>query len=139
MRNFLRDERGLGNFFSGAFVLMVLFAVAAAVVALIQVWGVKVAVQQAAFEGVRVGVASDRPVEDAEIAAVKFVDAVFPGIKKVGGSVSADADVVGSPPNAQLDLTVRSELPFKGFSGWLGKPVKFAIEGRSSARVEETP
>ncbi len=133
----MRNERGLSNLYSAAWVMFVLSLVGAFMVVMVQAWNAKLAVQQAAFEAARVGVASDDPVNSAVAAARSFAKGALPGWGDPN-TLRVRAFTTGSPPDTKLVVTVTYYLPVKLYSV-VGTTKVWELVGRSAMRIEETP
>lgn len=109
VQKFLNNEKGISEFIGGTVVIFILsfFMVATMVVA--QMWDIKIAVQEAAFEAARQGSVSDTPVQTAQRVAWDF------GRKTIRNwdwtRVNATATVTGNYPNQYLIVTVRYYFP----------------------------
>lgn len=134
---YVRNERGLSNMYSAAWVMFVLSLVGAFLVVMVQAWNAKLAVQEAAFEAARVGVASDDPVSAAKAAARNFARGTLPGWGDPN-VLDVQANLSGAPPDTKLTVQMTYKLPVRLYN-IVGTPMTWSLVGASTMRLEETP
>ncbi len=133
----LKDERGIAEFLSATWAMFFLFIIGAFLLTITQAWNAKVAVQQAAFEAARIGVASDDPVNAAVAAASNFASGALPGWNDPN-VLDVRAELSGSAPETKLTVAVHYKLPVKLYSV-VNTPAQWDLAGTATMYLEETP
>ena len=126
IRKFLRDRRAASQLISSAALIPILLFIVASIANISVVSNMQTLVNEAAFEGARIGIKSDTPEQTAQMAVVNFGDGI------AGWKIGDRLSVITSLKNDMLTVEVRYTFYL------LGGQQKVLI-GRSSLRIGDTP
>jgi len=126
MRKFLKDRRAASQLISTAALLPILLFIMASIVNISVVSNMQTLVNEAAFEGARIGIKSDTPEQTAQMAVVNFGNGISGW--KIGDRLSVNTAV-----NSGI-LTVEVRYTFTLLGGQ-----QKTLVGKSSLRLGDTP
>lgn len=126
MRKFLKDRRAASQLISSAALIPILLFILASTVNIAVVSNMQTLVNEAAFEGARIGIKSDTPEQTAQMAVVNFGNGISGW--KIGDRLSVNTAV-----NSGI-LTVEVRYTFTLLGGQ-----QKTLVGKSSLRLGDTP
>ncbi|WP_240951496.1 hypothetical protein [Caldanaerobacter subterraneus] len=126
IRKFLKDRRAASQLISLAALIPILLLIMASTVNIAVVSNMQTLVNEAAFEGARIGIKSDTPEQTAQMAVVNFGDGIT-------GWKIGDRLIVSTSLNSDV-LTVEVKYTFTLLGGQ-----QRTVIGRSSLRIGDTP
>ncbi|ADV78704.1 hypothetical protein Thebr_2261 [Thermoanaerobacter brockii subsp. finnii Ako-1] len=126
IRRFLKDNRGASQLISTAALLPILLFIMASIVNISVVSNMQTLVNEAAFEGARIGIKSDTPEQTAQMAVLNFGDGI------TGWKMGDRLAVSTSLKNDMLTVEVR-------YTFYLLGGQQKTLVGRSSLRIGDTP
>lgn len=126
IRKFLKDRRAASQLISSAALIPILLFIVASIANISVVSNMQTLVNEAAFEGARIGIKSDTPEQTAQMAVANFGDGI------TGWKIGDRLSVITSLKNDTLTVEVRYTFYLLG--GW-----QKILVGRSSLRIGDTP
>ncbi|MGB9808974.1 MAG: TadE/TadG family type IV pilus assembly protein, partial [Caldanaerobacter sp.] len=123
---FLKDRKAASQLISSAALIPILLFIVASIANISVVSNMQTLVNEAAFEGARIGIKSDTPEQTAQMAVVNFGDGI------TGWKIGDRLSVITSLKNDMLTVEVRYTFYLLG--GW-----QKILVGRSSLRIGDTP
>ena len=126
IRKFLKDKRAASQLISLAALIPIILLILASTVNIAVVSSMQTLVNEAAFEGARIGIKSDTPEQTAQMAVVNFGDGIT-------GWKIGDRLIVSTSLNNDV-LTVEVKYTFTLLGGQ-----QRTVIGRSSLRIGDTP
>ena len=126
MRKFLKDRRAASQLISTAALIPILLFILASTVNIAVVSNMQTLVNEAAFEGARIGIKSDTPEQTAQMAVLNFGDGIT-------GWKIGDRLAVNTAVNSGI-LTVEVRYTFTLLGGQ-----QKTLVGKSSLRLGDTP
>ncbi|WP_234949283.1 TadE/TadG family type IV pilus assembly protein [Thermoanaerobacter uzonensis] len=126
IRKFLKDRKAASQLISSAALIPILLFIVASIANISVVSNMQTLVNEAAFEGARIGIKSDTPEQTAQMAVANFGDGI------TGWKIGDRLSVITSLKNDTLTVEVRYTFYLLG--GW-----QKILVGRSSLRIGDTP
>ncbi|WP_432203881.1 TadE/TadG family type IV pilus assembly protein [Thermoanaerobacter uzonensis] len=126
MRKFLKDRRAASQLISSAALIPILLLILASIVNISVVSNMQTMVNEAAFEGARIGIKSDTPEQTAQMAVLNFGEGI------TGWKIGDRLSVITSLKNDMLTVEVR-------YTFYLLGGHQKTLVGRSSLRLGDTP
>ncbi|ERM92497.1 hypothetical protein O163_04860 [Caldanaerobacter subterraneus subsp. yonseiensis KB-1] len=126
IRKFLKDKRAASQLISSAALIPILLFIVASIANISVVSNMQTLVNEAAFEGARIGIKSDTPEQTAQMAAVNFGDGI------TGWKIGDRLSVITSVKNDVLTVEVR-------YTFYLLGGQQKTLVGKSSLRLGDTP
>lgn len=126
MRKFLKDRRAASQLISSAALIPILLLILASTVNIAVVSNMQTLVNEAAFEGARIGIKSDTPEQTAQMAVVNFGEGI------TGWKIGDRLSVITSLKNDMLTVEVR-------YTFYLLGGQQKTLVGKSSLRLGDMP
>ncbi|WP_244262244.1 TadE/TadG family type IV pilus assembly protein [Thermoanaerobacter wiegelii] len=126
IRRFLKDKRAASQLISSAALIPILLLIMASIVNISVVSNMQTLVNEAAFEGARIGIKSDTPEQTAQMAVVNFGNGITGW--KIGDRLSVSTSV----KNDMLTVEVKYTFTL------LGGQQKI-LAGKSSLKLGDAP